>query len=475
MIVDHNRLQSDIWVKETSDLGDLEAKFDAFGWQVARCNGHDFAALAGALQAVKERNGKPKVIIADTVKGRGVSFMESTFMPPEQKLYRFHSGAPDPDIYARAAEELIARANAVLGSIGHATLELEETSGPQRAVPTNPESLIPAYSKALIAAAERDRRIVALDGDLVLDTGLIPFRERFPRRFLECGIAEQDMVSQAGGMALQGLKPVVHSFACFLASRPAEQIYNNASERTKVVYVGSLAGLVPGGPGHSHQAVNDIALLGSIPDFTMVEPCCAAEVAPLLDHLLQDGEGSGYLRLVSVPRDIPYSLPRDYRPRPGAGVTLREGRDGVVIAYGPILLPEAWHAADMLSAQEGVELAVVNLPWLNRIDPEWLRLIVKGRQAVFTLDNHLVRGGQGTMVATALAEHALDQPLQVVRFGLRDFPACGQNAEVLRAHGLDAGSLARSFADVFAARLHHSPGPLFGKQAAGNSDSRIEM
>ena len=173
--------------------------------------------------------------------------------------------------------------------------------------------MIPAYTEALIAAATADKRIVALDGDLILDTGLIPFREKFPDRFLECGIAEMDMVSQAGGMALQGLVPLVHSFACFLAPRPAEQIFNNASEHSKVIYVASLAGFLPGGPGHSHQSVNDIALHGALPGLEMVEPCCADEVAPLLNYLLKDHKGSGYLRLVSIPCDIPYALPAGYR------------------------------------------------------------------------------------------------------------------------------------------------------------------
>ncbi len=109
VIVDHNKLQSDIWVEETSHLGDLEAKFAAFGWDVRRCDGHDFAALAAVLDEMRERNGKPKIIIADTVKGRGVSFMESTAMAEDQALYRFHSGAPDQQLYTRAAEELIAR------------------------------------------------------------------------------------------------------------------------------------------------------------------------------------------------------------------------------------------------------------------------------------------------------------------------------------------------------------------------------
>ena len=88
---------------------------------------------------------------------------------------------------------------------------------------------------------------MALDADLVLDTGLIPFQEKYPDRFIECGIAEQDMVSQAGALALSGMLPIAHSFACFLSARPREQIYNNASEHTKVIYVGSLAGVPTSG------------------------------------------------------------------------------------------------------------------------------------------------------------------------------------------------------------------------------------
>jgi transketolase len=445
VIVDHNKLQSDIWVRQTSDLGDLQVKFAAFGWCVARCNGHDFSEFAATLDRLRDVTDQPKVIIADTIKGRGVSFMESTALAPEAKLYSYHSGAPSADDYARAADELITRVNRALEAAAAKPVEFEQDPRPVRpALPTS-ERLIPAYSAALIAQAEQNERLVALDGDLVLDTGLIPFRDRFPERFVECGIAEQDMVSQAGGMALRGLVPVVHSFACFLASRPAEQIYNNASERTKVIYVGSLAGALPGGPGHSHQMVNDIAVLGAIPGLELVEPSCAAEVAPLLDHLLNHARGSGYLRLVSIPCEIPYSMPKDYRPIAGRGIELRPGKDAVVIGYGPILLPQAWRAAELLRERDGLEVAVINLPWLSRVDREWLRGLVSGRRAVFTLDNHLVEGGQGRMIAAAIAELDLDhRPLR--RFGLTDFPACGQNDEVLRAHGLSADQLADAIA-----------------------------
>jgi transketolase len=446
VIVDHNKLQSDIWVRETSDLGDLEAKFAAFGWHVARCDGHNFEALSSTIERLGKVADRPKVIIADTVKGKGVSFMESSALKPGDKLYRYHSGAPSPEDYARAADELIARANRALDLAGAKPLELEHDARPGRAAPRAPERLVPAYSEALIAQAERNDRLTALDGDLVLDTGLIPFRDRFADRFVECGIAEQDMVSQAGGMALRGLVPVVHSFACFLASRPTEQIYNNASERTKVIYVGSLAGALPGGPGHSHQMVNDIAVLGAIPGIELVEPSCAAEVAPLLDYLLNQAKGSGYLRLVSIPCEIPYSLPKDYRPVAGRGVELRPGKDAVVIGYGPVLLPQAWQAAELLRERDGLDVAIVNLPWLSQVERDWLRRTVAGRRAVFTLDNHLVEGGQGRMIGAAIAELGLDRPPLLRRFGLTDFPACGQNDEVLRAHGLSAVQLADAMA-----------------------------
>jgi transketolase len=447
VIVDHNKLQSDVLVKNTSDLGDLEAKFAAFGWSVARCDGHDIEALSNALRTLGKSDGKPKMLIADTVKGKGVSFMEATAIAADGQLYRYHSGAPAIEDYVRGAGELIARANGALAAVGAGPLQLEQDVRPERATPRDPERMVPAYTDALITAAERNPRIVALDGDLVLDTGLIPFRERFPDRFLECGIAEQDMVSQAGGMALQGLLPVVNSFACFLAARPAEQIFNNASERTKVVYVGSLAGLLPGGPGHSHQQVNDIALLHAIPGLEMAEPCCAAEVAPLFDYLLERAPGSGYLRLVSIPCEIPYALPKDYRAQSGIGIELRPGKDAVIFGYGPVLLPQAWHAAELLS-KRGLDVAVVNLPWLNQVDAAWLKSTVSGRRAVFTLDNHLIKGGQGQMIAAAIAGLALEKAPRLRSFGLTNFPLCGQNDEVLRAHGLDADSLAAAIAET---------------------------
>ena len=446
VIVDHNKLQSDTFVAATSHLGDLEAKFRAFGWRVSRIDGHDLDAFSTALADAKAANDAPTVIIADTIKGCGVSFMQHTALDSDVAMYRFHSGAPDSASYRRAAQEIIDRINKRLDALRMQHLELDTIERPPRPAAGAVQALIPAYSQALVDQAERDPSIVALDADLVLDTGLIAFREKFPDRFVECGIAEMDMVSQAGGMALKGLKPVVHSFACFLSARPNEQIYNNATERTKIVYVGSLAGVIPGGPGHSHQAVRDIAALSGTPGLAMMEPSSPSEVAPLLDWCLNTHDGSSYLRLVSVPWEIPFALPDDYRVIEGRGVALTQGDDAVLFAYGPIMLSEAWHAARLLRERKGPALKVINMPWLNRIDRDWLKQTVGNARSVFTLDNHYIDGGQGDAICAALAEVGLSTGVTVRRLGLTDIPVSGAPGEVLRHHKLDAESLAAAVA-----------------------------
>ncbi|MFT3765683.1 MAG: transketolase C-terminal domain-containing protein [Minicystis sp.] len=437
VIVDHNKVQSDARVDATSSLGDLEAKFAAFGWHVSRVDGHDLPRL-GALLAELRGVDKPKVVIADTVKGKGVSFMEHTAMESDVALYRFHSGAPDAGSYSRAVDELVAAIRRRWEAGGLPTLSLETTERPAIKPPAKPpQRLIPAYSDALLATVRANPKVMVLDADLMVDTGQKPSRDACPDQFVECGIAEMDMVSQAGGMALRGLVPICHSFACFMPTRANEHIYNNATEHTKVIYVASLAGCVPGGPGHSHQSVRDISAVAAVPGLVMIEPSCEAEVPLALAHCVSGTKGSGYLRLVSVPWDVPFALPEGYALVEGRGVALTEGSDVVVFGYGPVLLSEAYRAAEALRGEIGVK--VVNLPWLNRVDPAWLVSTVGASRHVVTLDNHYRLGGQGDLVASALA--VAGSGARVHKVGLDEVPACGTNAEVLRHHGLDVESL----------------------------------
>jgi transketolase len=241
-------------------------------------------------------------------------------------------------------------------------------------------------------------------------------------------------------MALAGLLPVVHSFACFLSTRPNEQIYNNATERSKVIYVGSLAGLVPGGPGHSHQSVRDISALGAMPGMALIEPFSEDEVRAAVAWAVHRSPGPVYLRLVSVPWALGFEPPGIEELVPGRGTVLRPARDALLVGAGPVMVAAGWHAAERLGA-EGLEVGVVALPWLREVDGAWLAEVA-GDGAIFCLDNHYVTGGQGDAVLSALAAEAPDAAARVHKIGVTSIPKSGGNDEVLRAHGLDADSVA---------------------------------
>ncbi len=438
-IVDHNKYQSDSTVAAVSDLGVIEDKFRAFGWTVRRADGHDFRAIADVFADFRTMPDRPKVLIGDTVKGKGVSFMEG--LACGDATYHFHAGAPSLEDYVAGVRELRDRIDERLSTLGGPRLVVASAPSPVRVSPNAPERLVAAYGEELLQLARVRPDLVVLDADLLSDCGIERFRAALPDRFIECGIAEQHMVSAAGGMALAGLLPVVHSFASFLSTRANEHIFNNATERTKIIYTATLAGVVPGGPGHSHQSVRDISAIGAVPGLVAIEPCCERESRLAIRWAVTENPSSTYLRFVNVPMDLPYALPDTYQLQPGRGVVLREGSDIALIGYGPVLLSMAWRAADALAA-DGVQAAVINLPWLNRLDDEWVGRTVGRFSAVLTLDNHFVTFGQGMIIAAAVARAGLRA--EVRSLGLTDVPVCGSNAEVLAHHGLDAEGIARA-------------------------------
>jgi transketolase len=365
-----------------------------------------------------------------------------TLPKTDTALYGYHSGAPTPEEYERAVGELKTRLDARLARLGAEPLQLVEAEAAEHASAGGGarQKLVPTYGQALVEAAGREPRLVVLDADLRFDCGLVDFRERYPERFFECGIAEQDMVSTAGAMALAGLLPVVHSFASFLSTRPNEQIYNNATEGTKVVYVGSLAGLVPGGPGHSHQSVRDISALGSMPGMALIEPATESEVRAAVRWAVHEAHASVYIRLVSVRWALPFEPPEVEQLVPGRGTVLRTGDDGLFVAAGPVMVGGGWHAADLL-AEEGLEFGLVSLPWLRDIDGRWLADIADGAP-IFPLDNHYLAGGQGDAVLAALAAAAPQAAAQVQKIGVEEVPRSGENNETLAVHRIDGDGIA---------------------------------
>jgi transketolase len=464
VVVDRNELQSDKLTEEVVALGDLEEKLRVFGWEVRSCDGHDHAALREAFAAFRAVDDTPNALIARTIKGKGVSFMErSAALAEGGGFYRWHAGAPGDEDFERAHAELVARIGEYLAGLELGALELETVVATEDAgrysLEAEPESgagaplhkvtdeyVVEAYGQALLELASENDRLVVLDADLASDCRIRTFELEYPDRFLECGIAEQDMVSTAAGLARQGLLPVVNSFAAFLASRANEQIYNQVSEGTKVVYALHYAGLIPAAPGKSHQSLRDVSLLGALPGMTVVQPGNAEETRALLRWAVEEAqaEENVALRLAIGPSPRVIELPPDYEPVVGRGAVLRDGRDAVLLAYGPVMLHEALLASELLAEREEIALRVVAMPWLNRLDSEWLATEVAPYENVLVLEDHAPVGGLGDALRRALDGRS------VAVFGVEGWPACGTPEEALRYHGLDGASLAGRIARLLA-------------------------
>ncbi len=449
VIVDRNKIQSDSPVAKVSDLGDLAAKFTAFGWAVRAADGHDPASLERALAELAAITDRPKVVIADTIKGKGVSFLER--LAPDG-YYKYHAGALSAEEYPRALEEIVSRIQSRLAALKLPPLRLATESFEIKAATGAKQELVKAYADELVKLGRETPKLVALDADLVKSCGLIPFAKELPERFIECGIAEQDMVSAAAGLALAGFVPVVHSFSCFLSTRPMEQIYNAATEhpalgRGKIVYFGGQAGLLPAAPGHSHQEVRAIASLGAVPKLTLLEPANEREMRLAIRFAVLENSESTYLRVSSAKLEHVFELPEDYRLVLGRGVLIREGKDVLLTAYGPVMLNEAVKAAALLETR-GISAGVLNMPWLNRLDEAWFAALARNYRQVVTLDDHYVERGQGEFLAAALARAGVAQ--RIASLGLTEIPVCGTPAETLAYHRLDAAALAEEVAALYA-------------------------
>lgn len=448
VIVDHNKLQSDKPVSEISSLGDLEGKFRAFGWHVARCNGHDFVQLEKAFIELRKIHDKPKILIADTIKGRGVSFMEHpAALKAGKGYYRWHAGAPDDESFKAGFEELVTRTNASLQELDLDQLRLEDYPlDAKGASGVSSEFVVDAYGEALADVAAGREDLIVLGADLTADCRLRSFEARYPDRFIENGIAEQDMVSMAGGLALAGLLPVVNTFASFLSARANEQVYNNACELTRIIYANHYAGLIPAGPGQSHQSIRDISLFGALPNFEILQPCNAVETRMAVEYVVNESAENCVLRLNIGPSPRAIQLPADYRLTKGRGVTLAEGKDAILFAYGPVMLNEALVAAELLRAKD-FHLKVVNMPWLNRVEVQWFKEAVGGCSAIYVLEDHAGVGGLGDMLLKTIKRESVFETLPFHIFAVEGYPACGTPAEALNFHGLDGASVTKSILD----------------------------
>ncbi len=447
-IMDHNKVQSDRPVVDIVDLGNLERKMESFGWYVARCDGHDFEQLSHVLQQLESIKDKPKFLICDTIKGKGISFMEHPkALLDNNGFYKWHSGAPDDKYFILGYNELLDMLKNKFNEFNLGTLKLKYAT----TIDLNrirlkdiAENVVSAFGEELVELARKRKDIVVLDADLSGDCGLLQFEKEFPERFIECGIAEQDMVSTAGGLALHGLLPIVNSFGSFLASRANEQIYTNSTELTKIIYVCHYSGLIPAGPGKSHQSMRDISLFGGLHNCIIIEPCNSLETKSVLAWCVNTAKDNCMIRLAISPSPRQISL-KDYKLDFRKGNVLNEGSDALIFSYGPVMLNEALTAADILK-DENFSLKVVNLPWLNKIDLNWFKTITEGFNKIFVLENHYAYGALGDIILNLTNDNDLN--LKVIKFSVKGLPECGTPKEVLLFHELDGASIAKRIKEL---------------------------
>lgn len=449
-IMDHNKYQTDMLVEDVNNIEDVTQKVSAFGWHVERIDGHDFNILKNTFSKLENISGKPKMIVADTIKGKGVSFMEKpeTETIRGKTLYKWHSGAPDDESYVKGLVELSKKINKLsseldLGKIG---IPVNDAEG-KTSTKSDKEFVTEAYGDALCEIAKYNDKLVVLDGDLSADCKLRKFEKIYPERFIENGIAEQDMVSTAGGLARMGLVPVVNSFASFLAARANEQIYNNAGERTKVIYTCHFSGIIPAGPGKSHQSVRDISLFGALPNVTVIQPCNGEEAKWTTEYCVNEAKENCMIRLVIGPSPEKIELPPSYKFKVGVGAELTQGKDAILFGYGPVMLHEALLAADYLNKID-FGLKVVNMPWLNKINNEWLKDLTENYDKIYVIEDHSVYGGLGDRILNSLVASNSINEKTFQKFGLDEYPECGTPWEVLQYHKLDGKSLAQRISGI---------------------------
>ena len=293
-----------------------------------------------------------------------------------------------------------------------------------------------AWGHALVDLAERYPELLVLDGDLANSTRADIFAAAVPDRFFEMGIAEQNLLGVAAGLATVGYVPWISTFTAFLASRALDQIrVVIAQPHLDVKLCGSYSGLLTGKTGKTHQAVDDLAIFRATPGMTVIAPADAVELRAAMAAMME-APGPTYLRLTRDPS--PVIFPPDHQFRIGAGLLLRDGADVGLVGTGTQTV-RVLEAAAALAA-EGIEAAVLHLPTLKPLDVAAIVALAERTGAIVTAEDHSIIGGLGGAVAETLGEH---RPTPLRRVGLRDvFGESAPNDALLAKYGLTAGHLA---------------------------------
>ncbi len=299
-----------------------------------------------------------------------------------------------------------------------------------------------AYGDALVALGKKRDDVVVLDADLSGSTKTSKFAKVFPGRFFNIGIAEQDMMGTAAGLAIAGKLPFASTFAVFATGRAWEQVRQSICyPNVNVKIVASHAGITVGEDGGSHQSVEDIALMRVLPHMTVIVPADGPETLQAIEAVAEH-KGPCYVRVGR--NKVPTLFGEDYRFRIGKAHVFHEGKDAAIIATG-LMVAEALKARDLLKT-EGIDAGVINMSTIKPIDAEVIIAAAKRCGAVVTAEEHSVIGGLGGAVAEVLSDSA---PVPLVRVGVKDaFGTSGDHEGLLKHYGMSAEHIAAAVKEV---------------------------
>jgi transketolase len=431
-VVDINRLGQSEPTMLGHDIRAYERRFRAFGWETYRVDGHDVKKILAALHTIRSSGG-PAVILAKTIKGKGVSFIEDRNgwhgkpLKPEELEKALAEIGPLPEVDAKRCIRAPRKAERPALKVG--------TSW-ERTATAAPTATRLAYGIALEKLGRVNDNVVALDGDVKNSTYADKFFESFPERSFQGYIAEQNLVGMGIGMAAKGYMPFIATFAAFL-SRAHDQIRMAAYSQSNIKLCGSHVGVSIGEDGPSQMGLEDLAIFRPIPGCAVLYPCDAPSTEACVETMAGH-QGMVYLRTTRPATPALYSKGEAF-PVGGSKVVAQGEGDAVTVVAAGITVFEALKAAAELK-KEGIGLRVIDAYSVQPIDGEGIRREVAGTSGrAIVVEDHYPGGGLGEAVASALAGGA-----RLVHLCVRELPRSGKPEELMEAAGISAAAIARA-------------------------------
>jgi len=433
-IVDINRLGQSQAAPFGHDIDVFRNRFQAFGWRTEEIDGHDLDEIIEVLAAVG-LGDKPLVILAKTLKGAGISFI--------QDKDGWHGKALSKDEAARAIAELKPSSHT---GIGTPITPPSLLPAPNLAAPASYP--LPAYKKgdmvatreaygnALVRIGTVDQRVVAVDGDTKNSTYSEKFMKKFPERFTECFIAEQNMVGVATGFSTRGKVPFASTFATFF-TRTFDQVRVAGISMANLKLVGSHVGVSIGEDGPSQMGLEDIAMMRAVVGSTVLYPSDAVSTEKLMDQMAAN-KGVCFLR-TSRPKTAVLYANEEQFPIGGAKILRQADGDKVTVVGAGVTLYEALKAADTLK-NEGIGITVIDAYSIKPLGADVIRdAAAKTGNLVVTVEDHYAEGGLGDAVAGELSASGV----KVHKLAVTELPHSGKPDELLAKYGIDAASIVR--------------------------------